>query len=221
MSIASKEEPSAWSLSDFEFKKVIAAAGTLPEHRDVLRDRLNEVLRRYREATSPPETETERLFREASNIPPDVAKRLRGIKKLSTSLARALRISPPARRALEKVISNEPIDGKRKARQAASQIDLLANWSSLALGEKRSGAKRDQNLDTALIGLADIYVDHFPVSELVEKLPTAENSHFIRFCAECLSYAKKEGAVLEEGLSKRWRELQSLMISDSAPSEEE
>jgi hypothetical protein len=78
-------------------------------------------------------------------------------------------------------------------------------------GLVRRGRAKQGALDTALSGLAEIYVSHTGLQKHPHELPHAEASLFIDFCATALALGLVPvSSRTPQALSRRWKRLKEL-----------
>jgi hypothetical protein len=192
-------------LSDSAFDRIVEMAGGTPHELNVLRSRLEEIIELYQDAKRAPRTEYEAYFDEFSKPSPLVREKLKRVQKSCNRTLEELRDADVAAR-LRSVAPDKSVSGLKSAVQA---IHDVKTWAGDALKIETRGRKRDEALDTALLELANTYVQHFRHGD-IWKVPSSERSRFVRFAGEVLSHT--DGLPLtEEVIAKRWQRLRNEM----------
>ena len=189
--------------TDENFESILKAGGGSEHELDVLRLRLEEILERYIATAEKPTTEFEVSFLEFSH-PPNMRKELTRVWKSCDKILAEL-AEVDVRYQLNSAREHGQSNAKFSVEYTIEGIKSLKDRAAAALKIETRGRKRDTALDTALLELADAYVEHFEHSE-IWKVASSERSKFIRFIAEVLSHAS-ERDFTEETLAKRWQTL--------------
>ena len=196
-------------LSDEDFCAILSEVDTPPHEKDVLRDRLNQIIALARDAAHPT-TEDERLFRKFANAPVRLKRPLEKVSKSIADLRHLILKDPDLKTALGIAARRNPVGSLQDLEVALEGLTALDHWAKAALKVERRGRNPDGPMRTALIGLADAFVDHFAPDIEVWELPASEKTEFIKFSAAVLSHVDQRDAT-EANLRKVWGRLRNEM----------
>ncbi|ARJ65906.1 hypothetical protein WV31_09670 [Magnetospirillum sp. ME-1] len=115
------------------------------------------------------------------------------------------------RRLMSRGIRNSSDGGASRSREMIQMIeDLKTLMEEIVARQRRMirrGADQKTHYDTALFGLADIWLSHSGSDQGRFELPHSENSRFIKFCSAALGpyVPATEGSA--KALANRWKRL--------------
>jgi hypothetical protein len=219
-------------LSDRDFATIQKIGGGNPRDEQNLRQRLEEIIEGYQEALNPREGFETDFLDFANTSRPKTRKPIGKLIKHCDAVLDFL-ADRNVRSALRATAVRDRSAPHLQLPDVTTSVQKLREWAVASLRAETRGRPADAALRTAILALAQAYIDHFrvqkgrgpklgshrtptnnkkPLSEITDvwELPYAVRSHFIRFSTEILSRSD-DHEISEEKVRDYWLDLRSRM----------